>query len=76
MNASRSGRINVLILRAWREGGQASGLRVRIVEVSGQGETPVATAASADEACEAVRAWLDRLHPPGSPPPDSPVTER
>ncbi|MFJ1877752.1 hypothetical protein [Streptomyces sp. KS_5] len=76
MNPPRSGRINVLILRAWREHGHPSAVRVRVIEVSGQSETPVATAADADQACEVVRAWLDRLQPPGPAEPDSTVTDR
>ena len=76
VNAPRSGHINVLILRAWREPGHTSAIRVRVIEVSGRGETPVASATSADEVCEAVRAWLERLQPPRFPTPDPPVTER
>lgn len=48
------------MLRAWLEPGADSRLRVRIVEIVwGLGERPVLGTASVEEACQAVRRWLD-----------------
>ena len=54
--------IRSLMLRAWLEPGADPRLRVRIVEiVLGLGERPVLVTASVEEACQAVRRWLDAL---------------
>jgi hypothetical protein len=52
--------VRSLMLRAWLEPGASSRLRVRIVEiVRGLGERPVLATASVEEACRAVRRWLE-----------------
>ena len=54
-----SGNVRSLVLRAWLEPG-APHLRVRIVETPpGRAERSVAVTTSADEACHAVRRWLE-----------------
>lgn len=61
-----SGNVRSLVLRAWLEPG-APHLRVRIVETPpGRAERPVAITTSADEACRAVRRWLEALEARGS----------
>ena len=55
-----------LVLRAWLEPGVPH-LRVRVVEIPpGCGERPVAAVTSIDEACRAVRSWLEKLQARGS----------
>jgi hypothetical protein len=52
--------VRSLVLRAWIEPDAHSHLRVRIVEIVwGLGERPVLATASVEEACRAVRHWLD-----------------
>ena len=65
--ASRQGgNVRSLVLRAWLEPG-APHLRVRMVEISpSRGERPVTVTTSADEACRAVRRWLEALEAQGS----------
>ena len=63
--SQQSGNVRSLVLRAWLEPG-APHLRVRIVEIPpGRAEWPVAVATSADEACRAVRRWLEALEARG-----------
>lgn len=62
------GSISSLVVRAWLEPGAASDLRIRIVEIDpGLTERPMIITASVDEACKAVRRWLEavQLHDPG-----------
>jgi hypothetical protein len=53
----------VLVVRAWVEGAAACTFRARISGYQGASpyEQPVATAASVDELCNAVRLWLEEL---------------
>ena len=53
--------VNVLILRAWVEPGRPDGLRIRIVQITERGESAVATASNIDDACTAIREWLEQL---------------
>jgi hypothetical protein len=63
-----------LVLRAWLEPGVPPHLRVRVVEIApGRGERPIAVTTSVDEACRAVRNWLDTLQAQGT---NEPVTAR
>jgi hypothetical protein len=51
-----------LVLRAWFEPGPPPHVRTRIVEIAlGRGDRPVLATASIDEACAAVRNWLETL---------------
>ncbi|MDX6392226.1 MAG: hypothetical protein QOJ73_3289 [Streptosporangiaceae bacterium] len=51
-----------LVLRAWLEPDARPFLRVRVIELEpGDGERSVIVTASVDEACGAVRSWLDAL---------------
>jgi hypothetical protein len=51
-----------LVLRAWLEPGVPPQLRARVVEiVPGGGERAVIVTTSVDEACSAVRSWLETL---------------
>ncbi len=60
-----SGEIKSLVLRAWLEPGLPH-LRVRVVEIApGRAERPVAVTTSIDEACHAVRTWLEALQARG-----------
>lgn len=55
-----SGSVRSLVLRAWLEQGAGQRLRVRAVEIDpGLSERPVVITASIDEACQAVRRWLE-----------------
>jgi hypothetical protein len=64
--ARPSGNVRSLVLRAWLEP-EAPHLRVRIVEIPpDRAERPVAVTTSADEACRAVRRWLEALDARGS----------
>jgi hypothetical protein len=64
---SWSGDISALVLRAWLEPGVPPHLRVRVVEIGpGRGERPMVVTASVDEACLAVRNWLEALQARGS----------
>src|SRR4051812_5650115 len=61
-----SGDVRSLILRAWFEPG-VSRLSARIVEITpGRGERPVIITTSVDEACRAVRNWLETLQAQGT----------
>ncbi len=63
--APASGEIRSLVLRAWLEPGLPS-LRVRVVEIPpGRAERPVAATTSIDDACDAVRTWLEGLQARG-----------
>jgi hypothetical protein len=54
-----------LVLRAWLEPGIPPHLRVRVVEIApGRGERPVLVTTSVNEACRAVRNWLETLQAP------------
>jgi hypothetical protein len=65
--AARSGEVRSLVLRAWLESGIPPRLRARVVEVGpGPTERPVVVAASIDEACRAVRSWLENLQTGGA----------
>ena len=60
--APGSGDMRSLVLRAWLEPGLPPHLRVRVVEITpGRGERPVIVTTSVDEACRAVRNWLETL---------------
>jgi hypothetical protein len=63
---ARSGDVRSLVLRAWLEDGIPPRIRVRVVEIGpGPGERPMVVTASVDEACRAVRNWLENLHAGG-----------
>jgi hypothetical protein len=65
--APGSGEMRSLVLRAWLEPGSPPDLRARVVEISpGRGERPVAVTTSVDEACRAVRNWLETLQAQGT----------
>lgn len=53
--------VGVLIVRVWIEGGTAVGLRARITELTElrNGEPVTQAAATIDDICAVVRAWLD-----------------
>ena len=54
-----------LVLRAWLEPGPPPHIRTRIVDIAlGRGERPVLVTTSIDEACRAVRNWLEALQDP------------
>jgi hypothetical protein len=56
----RGGAVTSLVLRAWVEPGADPQLRARVVEVSpGRGERQVIVTTSVEEACRAVRNWLE-----------------
>ena len=60
--APRSGEMRSLVLRAWLEPGPPPHLRTRIVEIAlGRGDRPLLATTSIDEACAAVRDWLETL---------------
>ena len=67
-------RTAVLVVRAWVEDHPTAPLRIRLTDASEAGAPePTTTAfASIDEACEAVRRWLEDSLRPG----DAPVTDR
>jgi hypothetical protein len=52
---------DVMILRAWVEPGHSHPLRVRIMRTGAGEATPPAAsmAATVDDACRAVRSWLE-----------------
>jgi len=59
--AAQEGRTGSLVLRAWLEQGTLH-LRVRVVEIQpGLEERSIVATTSADEACQAVRSWLETL---------------
>jgi hypothetical protein len=53
----------VLLVRAWVEDGSPSGLRARITQTRDltSDEQIITIAASIDEVCRTVRAWLEEL---------------
>jgi hypothetical protein len=58
----RSGEMRSLVLRAWLEPGPPPHLRTRIVEIAlGRSDRPVLATTSIEEACAAVRNWLETL---------------
>jgi hypothetical protein len=60
--AGGSGDMRSLVVRAWLEPAAPPHLRVRVVEIApGRGERPVVATTSVDEACRAVRNWLETL---------------
>lgn len=62
-----SGDMRSLMLRAWLEPGVPPHLRARVVEIApGRGERPIIVTTSVDEACRAVRSWLQTLQPRGT----------
>lgn len=61
-----SGDMRSLMLRAWLEPGVPPRLRARVVEIApGRAERSVVVTASVDEACAAVRIWLETLQAQG-----------
>ena len=57
-----------LVLRAWLEPGTPPHIRARVVEIApGRGEQPVLVTTSVDEACRAVRNWLEALQAADAP---------
>jgi hypothetical protein len=61
------GAVRALVLRAWLEPGALPHLRARIVEiVSGRAERVVVVTTSVDEACRAIREWLETLQAEGT----------
>ena len=57
--------VKSLVLRAWLEPGTPPQLRVRVVDIAvGRGERPALVTTSVDEACRAVRIWLEALQGP------------
>ena len=63
--ARQSGDVRSLVLRAWLEPGIPPHLRARIVEIAPRlGERPVLVTTSVDDACRAVRNWLEMLLAP------------
>jgi hypothetical protein len=65
--APGSGDVRSLVLRAWLEPGAPPRLRARVVEIAaGHGERSVIVTTSVDEACRAVRSWLEALEVRGS----------
>jgi hypothetical protein len=57
-----NGNVRSLVLRAWLEPHVSRRLRIRIVEIDpGLSERPVVVTASVDDACRAVRRWLEAL---------------
>ncbi len=74
MGGTGAEQAGLMILRAWVEPGLENGLRVRIIQAShGTAGAPVVrAAASIDDVCAVVRAWLlDLEGRPESFPPSS-----
>jgi hypothetical protein len=64
--AAGGGDVRSLVLRAWLEP-EVPRLRTRLVEIGlGRGERPVIVTTSVDEACRAVRNWLETLQAQGA----------
>ena len=66
MGTADEDRTGVLVLRAWVEGADSQGLRVRIIRmtqsIQGAVVEPVSSAsATVDGVCATVRAWLEEL---------------
>jgi hypothetical protein len=65
-----SGDMSALLLRAWLEPGVPPRLRARLLELRpGSDPEQLAVTASVEEACQAVRRWLESLRGPTSMPP-------
>jgi hypothetical protein len=63
--ARGSGPVRSLVLRAWLEP-ELPHLRARVVEIApGRAERQVVVTTSVDEACRAVRSWLETLQTEG-----------
>jgi hypothetical protein len=56
-------RARIMILRAWVEAGAHQRLRVRVTQVTHEhsGEPMFSAAATIDDVCALVRAWLEEL---------------
>lgn len=66
-----------LVLRAWVERGVPPRLRARLLELRpGCDPQPLATTASVEEACQAVRSWLESLRGRPAENGDGTVTHR
>jgi hypothetical protein len=64
--AAGSGDVRSLVLRAWLEP-EVPRLRTRIVEIAlGRREQSVIVTTSVDEACRAIRNWLETLQAQGA----------
>jgi hypothetical protein len=63
--ASGTERTGILILRAWIEERSTEPLRLRITEVVSGQESTVAMTVTVEDACQAVRHWLEKF--PRSP---------
>jgi hypothetical protein len=63
-------RTGLLIVRLWAEGDLETDVRARITTTRGTSgsEEAVAVAATADEICTVVRAWVDGFAVPPSKP--------
>lgn len=62
---SGSGEVRSLVVRAWHEPGTPPQIRARLVEIApGRGERTVLVTTSVDDACQAVRNWLEALRAP------------
>jgi hypothetical protein len=62
-----NGSIRSLVLRGWLEPDASPPLRVRIVEIDRYlSERPMIVTASVDDACNAVRRWLEVLQAQGT----------
>jgi hypothetical protein len=62
----------MLIVRLWTEGDLETGLRARITKTVGTSgnEEAVAVAATADDICTVIKAWIDDFAAPPKPPTD------
>ncbi len=71
-----SSEIRSLVVRAWIEHAGTPRIRVRIAElIPGREPAPVLVTVSLDEACQAVRGWLEALpRPAAGGPGDGRVT--
>jgi hypothetical protein len=64
--AAGSGKIRLLVLRAWLEP-DVPYLRARVVEIApGRVERRVVATTSIDEACRVVRNWLEKVQADGA----------
>jgi hypothetical protein len=62
--AAGSGKIRLLVLRAWPD---VPYLRARVVEIApGRVERRVVATTSIDEACRVVRNWLEKVQAEGA----------
>jgi hypothetical protein len=59
VEASGTERTNMLILRAWIEERSTQRLRLRITEVVSGHESTVTATVTVEDACQAVRDWLE-----------------